>query len=171
MVEEKKNVKKGPHQQKEKNMTNKHIDSDKQSGEDKKSIQVTRPISPTVLLVLQKKIKCKQCCACMRVKSKMRRGRPWMLVCENNACTSPKTELCSTEALAGAVHCEEDAKKSERRENILKNCFEENYWWLWEVEMMWWRDWKWWMLIENRGKHFDSVGPYALLKIWYRFYG
>ena len=96
--------------------------------ESKGYIQVTRPISPTVLLALQNKIKCKQCQACMKVKPNGKRKRPWLLICENTACTSPETQLRSTEALSSVVQRDAaEEAESIRRENILKNCFEENY--------------------------------------------
>ena len=96
--------------------------------ESKGYIQVTRPISPTVLLALQNKIKCKQCQACMKVKPNGKRKRPWLLICENTACTSPETQLRSTEALSSVIQRETaEEVESQRRENILKNCFEENY--------------------------------------------
>ena len=78
----------------------------------------TRPISPTVLLVLQNKIKCQHCEGGLKIKKHVK--RTWSLVCENFECPFPRSQLKSVEYQIDIS--EEDMVKN--RENILKNCFE-----------------------------------------------
>jgi len=78
----------------------------------------TRPISPTVLLILQNKIKCQHCEGGLKIKKHVK--RTWSLVCENHECPFPRSQLKSVEY---QIDISEDSI-IKNRENILKNCYE-----------------------------------------------
>uniref|UniRef100_A0A7M5WJM8 Uncharacterized protein n=1 Tax=Clytia hemisphaerica TaxID=252671 RepID=A0A7M5WJM8_9CNID len=78
----------------------------------------TRPISPTVLLVLQNKIKCQHCEGGLKIKKHVK--RTWSLVCENFECPFPRSQL---ESVEHQIDISEEAV-IKNREHILKTCYE-----------------------------------------------
>jgi len=90
---------------------------------------VFTPISPTVLLVLQNKIKCQHCDGALKIKKHQRR-RPWSLLCENSKCPSPRIELKPSNCFLKEIYdscCFKSNNKGliNKREKILMECFED----------------------------------------------
>ena len=86
------------------------------SNEQSTGVDSTRPISPTVLLILQNKIKCKHCEGGLKIKKHVK--RTWSLICENQQCPITRSPLKSMEYQMDIS--EDDIIKN--RENILRNC-------------------------------------------------